>query len=241
MGVYCASEAVDMVNAFGGILATLVWPAVTIFILLRYRAAVSRFLRNISELKIKAPGVEATAKTGAVEAAAALGAAAARPMVDDMAGTDNAAPTVVDPQAASKAATAIERIIPDDETRRRWRDAHVLWVDDHPAGNRFETQALEALGVRVSFATSTDDAVSQVLWRRVDLVISDMRRPPDEKAGLTLLKRMAQLRNPVPVIIYTGRRAAIEAPEAIEHGAIACTNSPNELLDVIGRVLTASR
>lgn len=227
----------DLVNAVGGILATLVWPTLILFVLIRHRDSLSTFLHNLTELRFRAPGVEARARSNNFEAAAALGAAAARPMVKEWHEQEGAVTTVIDPFAAQNAASTIASFPIDDRARRRLRDAQILWVDDHPEENRFEIQGLEAFGIRVTLATSTDEAVSQIRWRRVDLVISDMRRPPDARAGLTLLDAIADLREPVPVIIYTGRDAELEAPEALAHGALTCTNSPNRLFEAIAALL----
>jgi CheY-like chemotaxis protein len=62
-----------------------------------------------------------------------------------------------------------------------------LWVDDFPNNNIYERQALEALGVNFVLATSTEEALKKISRQRFDAIISDMGRPPDSRAGYTLL------------------------------------------------------
>jgi PleD family two-component response regulator len=69
---------------------------------------------------------------------------------------------------------------------RRASEATVLWVDDRPSNNIFERQSLEALGVSFVLAISTDEALSKVAKQKFDVIISDMGRPPDPRAGYTL-------------------------------------------------------
>lgn len=56
-------------------------------------------------------------------------------------------------------------------------------MDDNPANNNYERQALEALGIRFTISTSTEDALEKIKVQNFDAVISDMGRPPDTQAG----------------------------------------------------------
>jgi PleD family two-component response regulator len=63
----------------------------------------------------------------------------------------------------------------------------VLWVDDNPSNNYYERSALKALGIQFTLSTSTEDALAKVGSNKYDAIISDMSRPPDRRAGYTLL------------------------------------------------------
>jgi CheY-like chemotaxis protein len=67
-----------------------------------------------------------------------------------------------------------------------------------------ERQALEALGVRFVLAKSTDEAVEKLNRGSFDAIISDMGRPPDPRAGYTLLDKLRGAGDRTPFIIYAG-------------------------------------
>ena len=110
----------------------MIWPAVLIFFLIRFRTALADFLANLGEFSLRAPGLEATAKRQQVEAAAALGAAIAA-----RASTHDTQATAADPRDVAAA-------LPTPRAQRRLQGSRILWVDDRPDNNRFERQALEA-------------------------------------------------------------------------------------------------
>jgi CheY-like chemotaxis protein len=109
----------------------------------------------------------------------------------------------------------------------------VLWVDDNPDNNTYERQALEALGVSFVLATSTDEALKKISLQRFDAIISDMGRPPDSRAGYTLLDKLRANSNQTPFIIYAGSRNPEHIAESRRHGAIGCTNNANELFEML--------
>lgn len=216
-----ADSATSLVSAIAQLVGVLIWPAVLLFFLVRFRGSLTNFLSNLGEFSFKAPGVEASAKRQQ-EAAAALGAAIATRAPGDGA------------QGAVAAAT-----LPSPRTQRRLRGARILWVDDRPDNNRFERQALEALGIDIDLSTSTEDALEKVRRRSYDLIISDMGRPPDARAGYTLLDQLRRTGNQTPFLIYAGSRAPEHVAEARAHGAIGATNMPQELITMVTNVLTS--
>jgi CheY-like chemotaxis protein len=118
-------------------------------------------------------------------------------------------------------------------SRTRRTAKTVLWVDDHPDNNTYERQALEQYGIRFVLATSTEEASELVRSQRFDAVISDMNRPPDRRAGYTLLDGLRRGGNPIPFIIYAGPSAPKHAAEAHEHGALGSINRPDELFSMV--------
>ena len=120
---------------------------------------------------------------------------------------------------------------------RRAGRSTVLWVDDRPNNNVHERQALEALGGRFVLAKSTDEAVEKLNRGSCDAIISDMGRPPDPRAGYTLLDKLRGAGDRTPFIIYAGSRDPEHRAEAIQHGAVGCTNRPDELFEMVLRAL----
>ena len=119
-----------------------------------------------------------------------------------------------------------------------------LWVDDHPENNEGEADLIEQrCGVRIRNVTSTDEAlkVLQSDPGTYAFVITDMGRGTDRRAAYTLIRKMRQQGNDQPVIVYAASASPQEDLEARRRGAVAMTNSPSRLIELVGEVVrTAS-
>jgi CheY-like chemotaxis protein len=219
------SQFVAVVESITKLLGVLIWPAVILYILKRFSSPLSDFFSNLSEFSFKAPGMEATAKRKQVEAAAALGAAVAKRAVE-VGQTENIL------EEAKAAAGAVADVV-TPRNLERLGESTVLWVDDRPENNQYERQALEAFGVRFVLSTSTDDALAKTHNRTFDAIISDMGRPPDPRAGYTLLDALRNRGDQTPFVIYAGSRAPEHVAESQRHGAVGCTNRPQELIELV--------
>jgi CheY-like chemotaxis protein len=111
--------------------------------------------------------------------------------------------------------------------------ASVLWVDDIPTNNTYQRQALEALGIRFTISTSTDDALNKLQLKQYDVIISDMGRPPDPRAGYTLLEKLKEMNINTPFIIYAAGKRPEHDAEARKRGAIGTTSDPQELFELV--------
>jgi CheY-like chemotaxis protein len=126
--------------------------------------------------------------------------------------------------------------------RRLPRSPRLLWVDDQPSKNRHETSAIESMGMLVDLSTSTDDAKRRLDRRgRYDVVLSDMGRPDDPRAGYALLDWMRGRNDDTPFIIYSSSNSADHFDEAVAHGAVGSTARPQDLVDMILRSLKDAR
>jgi CheY-like chemotaxis protein len=224
--------AIKLVEAVTNLLGVLVWPAVLVFVLIRFGPSLRDFIANLGEFSLKAPGFEASAKIRQ-EAAAALGAAA---VAHPEAGAA--------PEATARDARAAARVVSDLVTPRLIRRAGratILWVDDRPDNNVHERAALEALGVSFVLATSTEEALEKLKRQSVDAIISDMGRPPDPQAGYTLLDKLRASGDHTPFIIYAGSRAPEHRAEARRRGGVDSTNRPDELFEMVLSVLGGGR
>lgn len=90
----------------------------------------------------------------------------------------------------------------------------ILWVDDRPDNNFYEREALKRYGVDFALATSTDEALRILSTARFDAIISDMGRPPDNRAGYTLLQAVRAKGDNTPYFIYAGSRSQEHVAEA---------------------------
>ncbi len=220
-------SAVKVIDAITKLLGVMLWPAIALFVLVRFGSALREFIASMGEFSLKGGGFEASAKRQA-EAAAALAAAAASRGERDT--------TPEDAQHARAAASVVAEVVTPRLIRAAKRST-VLWVDDRPNNNIYERQALEALGVSFVLAKSTDEALQKIKERSFDAIISDMGRPPDARAGYTLLDKLRAMGDNTPFIIYAGSRTAEHQAEARGHGAIGCTNRPDELFEMVLRAL----
>jgi CheY-like chemotaxis protein len=221
VGAACffAVAAADMIyGALKGRDSLLSWAHVALGAL----GLFSLFSYRITEFAISKSGV--TIKQQIV-AAAALGAAIAKnPSADE-------GPEKIAEEAKAVAGVLAEASTP--ESMRRFGEATILWVDDRPANNVYERQAMEALGLRFVLSTSTEDALDKVRRQTFDAIISDMGRPPDGRAGYTLLDALRSQGDQTPFIIYAGSRAPEHVAESRRHGALGCTNRPQELIQLV--------
>jgi CheY-like chemotaxis protein len=207
------------------LLNVLIWPAIILFILIRFGRELRDFFSSLGELSLKGAGFEASLKRKQAEVVAALSAAAASKPDGDKTR-----------ESVAKEAMIAADVVADCVTPRAIRRASrstVLWVDDNPNNNSYERQALEALGVSFVLAISTDEALKKISRQRFDAIISDMGRPPDPRAGYTLLDKLRSSGDQTPFIIYAGSREPEHVAESRRHGAIGCTNNANELFEMV--------
>lgn len=221
---------IKLVDSLAGLLKVLIWPAICIFLVIRFQSEIGRFLSNLGEFTLKGAGFEASLKPKKQEITDNLTAATlSRPDAN------------ANPEATARDIAAIHQVVAEGTTPeviRKTRRSTLLWVDDRPDNNRYERQALEALGIVITISTSTEDALAKFQTQHFDVIISDMGRPPDPRAGYTLLDKLRATGDKTPFIIYAGSRALQHRGEAKERGALDCTNRPDELFELVLRSLS---
>ncbi len=115
----------------------------------------------------------------------------------------------------------------------------VLWVDDCPDNNKGKRKNLQRMSILFTLAESTDEAIEKLSSMDYDLVISDMNRPGDTEAGLTLLKKLRTCNIQTPYIIHTGsshnKRSYNE--QVLQEGGNGCTNQIDELYNLVANLL----
>ncbi|WP_341525200.1 response regulator [Nostoc sp. UHCC 0302] len=221
-------DIVKLLDAITKLLNVLIFPGVLLFVVIWFGRDLREFFSSLGELSLKGAGFEASLKRKQAEVVAALSAAASKP--DE----DKTRESIA--KEAMIAADIVAEVVTPRVIRRASRST-VLWVDDNPDNNTYERQALEALGVSFVLATSTDEALKKISLQRFDAIISDMGRPPDSRAGYTLLDKLRANGNQTPFIIYAGSRNPEHVAESRRHGAIGCTNNANELFEMLLFVL----
>ncbi|GJL69704.1 MAG: hypothetical protein NPIRA06_23390 [Nitrospirales bacterium] len=123
----------------------------------------------------------------------------------------------------------------------------ILWVDNRPANNRFETSALAKLQIEVVTVTSTDAALARIASdpEPFDLVLSDWQRPELHldtlNAGIHLLRQLRARHLTMPVVFYHGsskeRDRTARRELALREGAFGEAVMPDELLGLVTSAL----
>ena len=221
-----SDEAVKLIGAVSELIGVLIWPAALVFLFVYFRKSIGSFISNLGEFSVRTPAFEATAKRQAAEAAASLTVATLSRSPGEGVQVEN-----IDPKDIADA------VVPAGRSQRRIRKSVVLWVDDRPNNNIYERQALEALGIEIDLSESTEDALRRIRREPFDLIISDMGRPPDARAGYTLLDELRKAGNRTPFVIYAGSKLPEHVREGRERGAAGVTNDPQELFNMVVRIL----
>jgi CheY-like chemotaxis protein len=136
---------------------------------------------------------------------------------------------------AAKAAAAV--------TRSSARELlPVLWVDDHPENNIEERQALQALGINIYAATSTEQALTLLNNTHYGVLITDLGREEggisNEDAGLDLIKAVRATDRSTPIAVYASTRAFLRREELRSAGATDVFNRATDLVNFVVEALT---
>jgi len=119
------------------------------------------------------------------------------------------------------------------EREHKKRKKLILWVDDRPNNNIIERHSMAAYDIDFVLAESTGQALAHLRSHQFDAIISDMGRPPDSRAGYTLLEAVRSSGDQTPYFIYAGSRSPAHVREALSRGAQGTTNVGDELLEMV--------
>lgn len=212
---------IKILGALTALVSALAWPLLITIIVFRLGPALLNFFQSLGEFSLKGAGFEASAKRMQAEATAALLAAEVSKK-----GSDNPAFSVADAKAAAELVQ--EEVTPS--LIKRAAKTKILWVDDHPENITYTRQSLEAIGITVVHARSTAEALEKIQSSNFNVIISDMGRPPDPRAGYTLLEALRKVGNNIPYIICAaGGSIPANRFEAHRAGAFGSTNKASDV------------
>jgi len=126
---------------------------------------------------------------------------------------------------------AIERAAQPGRTEKTRKV--ILWVDDNPWNVIYEQDALQRYALDSVVAMSTDEALQQLSKHELHAIVSDMKRPPDDQAGFTLLQVVRDAGYKLPFFIYAGSSTPEYVAEAHRRGAQGTTNNPDDLIKMV--------
>lgn len=220
-------QITELIEALVSLISAISWPLVAVFIVVFLGNPIKAILGNLSELSLKAGGFETQAKTKEIEAAASLGAAVAQEKSaskpENKIATENESFKIVGLVNRVFQPRVINRLI----------NRKILWVDDRPDNNFYERKSLEALGIQFTISKSTEDALNKLRQNNYDVIISDMGRPEDDRAGYQLLDEIKKMGINTPFIIYSGSNLPEHKAEARQKGAYGSTNIATELFELV--------
>lgn len=227
-----SDDIATLLDAVANLLGVLVWPAIVLAVVLRFSHQLQTLLENAGEFSLTGAGFGVALKRIQAQATAALAAAEL-----EREGESGAAQAMM--QQTKQAANVVANTL-TPRTVRRIEGSTLLWVDDNPDNNFYERQLFDALGIEITTALSTEDALDKVGRRRFDVIISDMGRTADDRAGYTLLEQLRAAGNQTPFILYAGSRLPEHVAEARQRGAFGCTARPRELFEMVLAALSSS-
>lgn len=226
-------EISKIIHSAADLLGAIAWPVVLLWAAWHFSEPIKTFIQNIGGLTFKGAGLEASISKVQVQAAAELAATAAAVAPD-------AQGHLSPDRAAREAVEAVTEMLTTRAVKRASK-TKILWVDDRPQNNRQLQQSLQALGMTIRLAESTGQAMERLTHERFDLVISDMGRQDEPRAGYALLAQMRNAGIRLPLIFYS---AGGNLPEherlAREKGAFGSTNNGTELFRLVFSALNAS-
>ncbi|OBK03539.1 hypothetical protein A5746_16105 [Mycolicibacterium conceptionense] len=97
--------------------------------------------------------------------------------------------------------------------------ARILIADDQPDVARTLTQPLREAGATLRFTADGQQALDASMEGGHDLLIVDMKMPPQDWGGLWLLEKLQQLRIAIPTLVFSGEGQQRQTVEAMRLGA----------------------
>lgn len=237
-----AGSTADLINSIGNFVGAIAWPVAIFAVAMLFRHRIREF---IAVLTNRAASDDVEVAVGrffrmAVKSTAYLAAATEKRRDQSPGGGQRAATHAEELAADLEMNTGALAGIAIQAASRTHATPRILWVDDMPQNNVYERQTFEALGIEIVLRTSTDQALDLIEVQSFDVIISDMGRPGDDRAGYTLLDTLRP-GNRTPFIVYSSSNKREHKEEAKEHGALGATNSPTELLALVQTALAATR
>lgn len=97
--------------------------------------------------------------------------------------------------------------------------ARILVADDQPDAARTFCSALKSAGARIQNAVDGQAAHDTIRSQPFDLLLVDMKMPPDEWGGLWLLEQLAGTRTRIPTLVLSGEGGKAQVIKAMRLGA----------------------
>ena len=110
----------------------------------------------------------------------------------------------------------------------------VLWIDDAPANNGYESKILGYLGLTIDFASSSQMADQFLSQHTYELILSDINREESEGEGFRYHRELLMKGIDIPIIFYTG---GVDRSKGVPPFAFGIADLPNALFHLVLDVL----
>lgn len=220
-------QTIELLRILLEALEAVSWPAVGLVFLWYFGEPLKEILRDSDSVRLGGAGIDAQVTRNESQASAFMGAAAASKNPN----------TVNHPEEVVRQIESFSNSVSNDSTDGV-AGSRILWVDDNPSNNLYECRSLDALGIDITTAERTEEALDQLQRQNFDLIISDMGRDEDSRAGYELLQKMREAGDLTPFVIYSSSDSKEHEKEARRKSALGSTNDPHELFELIKKGLT---
>lgn len=206
------------------------WPIIILLTLLIFRRSIGKFLPALIQRLTKAEVVGTTFEfspvaVNALQDAIEKGAEELKDKPEQLAGFVREQVKKLPEFQAATPATSQPNLT----------GCSILWVDDNPLNNVYESSVLRQYGTSIMFARSTEEARAFLRQNNFDLIISDVGRIENGRnnynAGYELLEELTQRNQDIPLIFYTSSMSRLNSNRS--RSAYGAADSPTELLKLV--------
>lgn len=120
------------------------------------------------------------------------------------------------------------------------RRLKILWADDQPSVQATLAELLRELAGEIVHAKDGESALKELKKCKFDLLITDLKMPPDTWGGLWLLREIKAIGLEIPSIVLSGEGTQNETIKALREGAsdyVTKDNSEQELRERVIEVI----
>lgn len=118
---------------------------------------------------------------------------------------------------------------------------NVLWADDQTEIVHTFKPFLAPLSSKITIAKNGNEAIEKLRTNYYDLLILDLKMPPDEWGGLWALEELRKFNHKIPIIILSGEGTQNETIKALRLGAQDYVTKDKVQTDLLQRVEMALR
>jgi len=115
----------------------------------------------------------------------------------------------------------------------------ILWADDQTDVVNTLGSILAPLSAKIVYVKNGNEAVQKIITDYFDILLLDLKMPPDEWGGLWALKEIRKFNQKIPVIIISGEGTQSETIKALRLGAQDYVTKDKVHADLLQQVETA--
>ena len=107
---------------------------------------------------------------------------------------------------------------------------NIIWIDDNPGNNYYESWILKKVGFSIDIAKSSREAFQLLKEKQYDLILTDVGRDGKRTEGYEFHLKLIDEKIDIPLIFYT---SFVDRSKGVPPYAFGIADLPNELLHLI--------